>query len=767
MNYRVNVSDRVWWITALSSMTQLYFRLKKFQVRGVEMRSGFLSDLKGWVRYCVLSLACLFCAANVFADERALRLLPPKAEAISKQFALLIGNNAYAGKAALVNPRNDAEDLGKTLKGMGFNVRQALDATRDGMNQAMRAFQSDLQANPGAVALFYYAGHGMEIEGTNYLIPVGKEFDGPEAVKEDAISAQSLLSRMQAGRARVSIVVLDACRDNPWGARGTRSVAGNGGLAVMQAPAGFLIAFAAQPGKTASDGKNGRNGLFTSKLIEEIKKPQAIYEVFNKVRDEVHKESAGAQLPEEKNVLTGETIYLAGKPAAPTVGGLKPEQMALLGKAIQGDAEALKEVRAIPALAKLLQMTSSGNTDLQTAAFLVQQQSSKNPDRRALAIATETYMRERLQTIDELKKLDEQGNPFAVLMLESLYRRGRTFAPKNNQLAHPFAQQAKEAGTLPRLTALANGGDAIAMYWLGFIYKYSGLNELFSAERSVEWSEKALKTGYLPAYKQQSEAYLFGLGNKQAFKDEAKGLQILLDGATAGSPECMIELAAIYKTLRIGSIIPRDEQKSFYWAEKAATTANIPALEVLGYMHEWGIGTEKNLTKAYEYYKKAADFNLPAGLHNIARAYEFGRAGISKNEKEAAKIYQQLVEIGFRDAYAKLGNMYQNGLGGLPKDLLKAADLFKQGVKYGDSLSYFRLGLLYEQGLGVEKKPEEALRLIRTSAEKGSSSGQYHMGRLYENGLLGLPRDIQEAKKWYTSASRFEVSAANALKRLQ
>ena len=215
-----------------------------------------------------------------------------------RRVALVIGNGAY-GSSPLPNPVNDARVMAKALKEMGFEVTEKENLNWQDMNEAVGAFGNKLLK--GGVGLFYFAGHGIQIEGRNYLIPVGAEIDHEKQVKFKAVDAGVVLAEMENARNRLNIVILDACRNNPF-ARSFRSSAQ--GLASMDAPTGTIVAYATAPGKTASD-----NGLYTAKLIQEMRTPGSrLEDVFSRVRKAVRTETDGRQVPWESTSLEG-TFY--------------------------------------------------------------------------------------------------------------------------------------------------------------------------------------------------------------------------------------------------------------------------------------------------------------------------------------------------------------------------------------------------------------------------------------------------------------------------
>lgn len=218
-----------------------------------------------------------------------------------KRVALVFGNSNYTGQANLgQNPINDARGIASTLRGLGFEVIIKTDANLYTMNNAIREFGR--QNKDADVAFFYFAGHGMQVEQVNYLLPVGVNIREQNDVSFESVSVNTVQKIMETSNPdRLNLIVLDACRNNPFRSwqRG-----GNGGLADMTPPSGTLIAFATSPGSTASNG-SGHNGLYTGELIEQLKKPQRIEDVFINTRVEVEKKSGGQQSPWELARLRG------------------------------------------------------------------------------------------------------------------------------------------------------------------------------------------------------------------------------------------------------------------------------------------------------------------------------------------------------------------------------------------------------------------------------------------------------------------------------
>ncbi|HKO44867.1 MAG TPA: TonB family protein [Pyrinomonadaceae bacterium] len=252
-------------------------------------------------RSLVVCASLLVTLLPVGAQDRQFVQQPAARE---KRVALVIGNSAYP-TAPLKNPVHDAEDITKALQASGFEVIEKKDLDQNGMKRAIREF--GMKIRDGGVALFYYAGHGLQVKGNNYLVPVDAEVHTEEEVEYETVDAGFVLAQMDSARTSLNIVILDACRNNPF-ARSFRSA--SNGLAKMDAPDGTLIAYATAPGSIASDGGAGRNGIYTRELLKVIAIPDlSIEDVFKRVRISVHGVTQGKQTPWESSSLMGDFSF--------------------------------------------------------------------------------------------------------------------------------------------------------------------------------------------------------------------------------------------------------------------------------------------------------------------------------------------------------------------------------------------------------------------------------------------------------------------------
>lgn len=301
--------------------------------------TNFLTAVRGrlsvtkvfWLAFIALQIGAAQASGQTTSDE-------PRA-------ALVIGNGDYQN-GALRNPVNDARAVAARLEKLGFKVVLRENLNREGMHQSIGEFSKLLKE--GGVGLFYYAGHGMQIRGKNFLIPVDADIQHEDDIEFRGMDANLVLSRMDAAHTRVNLLVLDACRNNPF-ARATRS--GNLGLAQMDAPKGTLIAFSTAPGSLAKDG-TGTNSVYTRHLVEKLTLPaMPVEQVFKEVRIAVTKETNDRQVPWESSSLMGDFYFVPPSAAIkPTLAQVVPvENLQPSNTTMRSQAVDEPPVAAIPA----------------------------------------------------------------------------------------------------------------------------------------------------------------------------------------------------------------------------------------------------------------------------------------------------------------------------------------------------------------------------------------------------------------------------------
>jgi formylglycine-generating enzyme required for sulfatase activity len=232
----------------------------------------------------------------------------------AKRVALVMGNSAYQSFAALPNPVNDAKLMQKALEEVGFEVTLVLDADQAAMKRAMLEFGRTLRKGVDA-SIFYYAGHGVQVKGKNYLIPIEANVEDEDEVGVQTIDVNDFLETMESAKSPVNIVVLDACRNNPLNA----SRGGGGGLASVNAPRGSYIAYSTGPGRVAADG-DGSNSPYTVALASVLVTPGLkLEDVFKKTREKVLASTADSQVPWETSSIKGDFYFKDGVAATSVV----------------------------------------------------------------------------------------------------------------------------------------------------------------------------------------------------------------------------------------------------------------------------------------------------------------------------------------------------------------------------------------------------------------------------------------------------------------
>jgi hypothetical protein len=335
-----------------------------------------------------------------------LALLSAAPAAAEKRIALVVGNSAYQNITRLDNPRNDAMLMADTLSGLGFTLiggRAQLDLDKAALDTGVQNFGRQIQG--ADVALFYYAGHGVQVNGSNYLVPVGANPTREADVDFQMVDVNLVLRQMQGSGTRLNMVILDACRNNPFGGRGLRS--SDGGLAQMRAPEGTLISYATQPGSVAQDGSDGHSP-YTKALATTIRQAGLdIFQTFNQVGLAVKRETGGSQQPWVSSSPIDGTFYFVAPAAAsgPQV-AVAPSQPPRLADTLRPDPDfvPIKDAALLRELSERLYEHNfdpeqpDGKTGMKLAISKFQEKSNMSPS----GDATEGVLT-RLRKLDDLK----------------------------------------------------------------------------------------------------------------------------------------------------------------------------------------------------------------------------------------------------------------------------------------------------------------------------------------------------------------------------
>jgi hypothetical protein len=270
------------------------------------------------------ALAWSCCSAPAFAEKR---------------IALVVGNSAYQNITRLDNPKNDALLMADTLGGLGFTMiggGAQTDLDKAALDIAIQNFGRQIQG--ADVTLFYYAGHGVQVSGSNYLVPVNANPTREADVDFQMVDVNLVLRQMQGSGTRLNMVILDACRNNPFGARGLRSA--EGGLAQLRAPEGTLISYATQPGSVAQDGVDGHSPYTRALAATVVQAGLDIFQTFNQVGLVVKRSTGGAQQPwVSSSPIDGTFYFVPPQTAVSPVSPPAPSQQATLSDPLRPDPD--------------------------------------------------------------------------------------------------------------------------------------------------------------------------------------------------------------------------------------------------------------------------------------------------------------------------------------------------------------------------------------------------------------------------------------------
>ncbi len=462
-----------------------------------------------------------------------------------ERLALIIGNSTYGSVTALDNPVNDANLIASALEGLGFKVTLITDANQIAMKRGVAQFGRALRdAGKDATGLFYYAGHGVQSFGTNYLLPVDVALADPADLDLLAVEAQSVLRQMYSARNRTNIVILDACRNNPFSSLPEFN---DSGLAEMQAPTGTFLAYATEPGGVALDGSGG-NSPFTQALAKGLREPgKPIEQLFKQVRVAVLEQTGNQQTPWDTSSLTSDFFFSPAATPTDTLQELEvwrsvqaagdPVQLMLFLRAYPDSAYA-EEARRLLGSVMEYELTTgketppspsrTGPSGQEQAQLAAAQQAGTVAQYRAFldrfpgSVYAE-FVTQEIAALEKNASTDPAGPPAA--------------AP--TRAAEPPAKPAAEAGPITFASPLLSADPAISGKSLAELIEASplfppmdGLPESYWKDKTCsschQWSKERLcaQAGvYLEASKARSldKKHPFGGGIKQAMKSWAAG----------------------------------------------------------------------------------------------------------------------------------------------------------------------------------------------------------------------------------------------------
>jgi TPR repeat protein len=588
-----------------------------------------------------------------------------------KRIALVIGNSTYQNVAPLDNPKNDAALMARTLKELGFTLvggAAQLNLDKAALDRAVQSFGQQL---PGAdVALFYYAGHGIQLRGSNYLVPVNANPTREADVDFQLLDVELVLRQMEASGTRLNLLILDACRNNPFGGRGLRG--SEPGLAQMRAPEGTLISYATQPGNVAQDGADG-DSPYTKALATTMRRPGLdLFQTFNQVGVAVAHATGGSQQPWISSSPIDGNFYFTG----PTI----------------ADKETLTSPGTNTQPAK---PTDTMRLDLVTDCDRLAA-SSRDPSRPRGIDGVEMMNIDTVPALTACRDAMRQYPDVARFVFQA----GRiATAQKDAVRARQLYEQAASLGSgtaMVNLGAMSLAGDGIAK----------------DPVAARKWFEMAANSGVAAGTTGIGNLYLRGEGVPA---DPVQARTLFERAAAAGDATAMLELGALYDK---GQGVKADYVAARKWYEKAADRGNAVALTSIGDLYLFGKGVAASPAEARKWYERAAAANVPGAMYALGVMYEQGTAGEPKDYAKARTLYEKSASLGFPKAMCHLGNWYHVGIGD-PVSYSEARGWYEKGAALGEANCMTNLGVLYENGQGVAADSA----LARQWYEKAASTG--------------------------------------------
>ncbi len=549
-----------------------------------------------------------------------------------RRVALVIGNFRYEHVAELANPGSDATLIATNLQQLGFTLVGG--AAQENLDKAHfdHLIEEFGHAIEGVdVALFYYAGHGLEVNGTNWLVPIDADPTRPQDLPFQMVDAGLVLKQMDGSGTRLNIVILDACRNNPFAALGTRGV--QGGLAEMRAPEGTLISFATQPGNVAQDG-SGADGPYALALVSAMHKPGLdIFRVFNLVGLTVEHETNRAQLPWVSSSPIDGEFYFTPTDATPVLATTLPASTP----------------------------PASGTPPPATAP--------SPATGAAAAKTTSAPAKLAANNLGPLRSLAEQGKPAAEVDLGIAYAKGQAIPRDDATARHWFERAAAE-------------GAPKAQYWLGGFFE-RGRGGPRDYAQALQWYQRAADQGYPPAEDAVARFYGRGIG---VARDLDRRTDWYRRAADQGDPFGEWALGNFYQ---FGNGVPRNTRLALHWYQRAADQGFVFAEIRLGVVYERGVMVRRDYATSLHWFRRAADAGSPVALNAVGIFYRSGHA-VPQDYAEAMRLFRQAADKGYATAEFNVGLLYANGRGVKP-DQQQARAWFEKAAAQGNQPAIARL----------------------------------------------------------------------------
>ena len=619
------------------------------------------------VRFATLLFGVLLLAAPAQAQN-------------GKRVALVIANAAYRNVPALANPPADAALVERALRQTGFAVEIVRDLDKASFDAALQRFSA--RADGADVAMIYYAGHGIEVGGQNFLVPVGARLARDRDTEVEAVALRTVL-RFSEG-ARMRIVVLDACRDNPFAnqmqrAGGTRAV--TRGLGRVEPDQDTLVVYAAREGSVAADGTGG-NSPFARALAKRLVEPGVeVGLTFRRVRDDVVRDTGRQQEPFTYGSLSGQEFYFvapnvvavpAPPPATPAFAASKPAA------------------------------NSAGIADGAARWGLTVRDLNLVNDSALIATAG------GLARLPAIRTAAAGGDQIAALLLGMMLEKGDGVA------------RDVTAG-LALYRPAAEAGNARAQVKVGWSYE-NGWGVTQDYAQALQWYRRASEAGNAIAMNQIGWFYQKGYDVAQ---DYGQAMQWYRRAADSGSGAGLYNVGYFYENA-LG--VSKDYSQALQWYRRAAEAGHLGGMNQVGWFYQNGWDVARDYGQAMQWYRRSADAGNGVSMSNVGWLYQ-NALGVQQDNAQALQWYQRGAETGDAMSMNQIGWFYQQGMQ-VGQDFAQAMQWYRRAANAGSGTGMSNVGWLYENGKGVPVDIEQAVQWYRKSAAAGSSEGKTALQRL-------------------------------------
>lgn len=711
------------------------------QKEGVAMRSEAWARWRDRIQHHLRRPRPTFGLGLVVVMALFFGMVPAADANEGRRIALVIGNGAYQHVPALPNPTRDARAISNALEELGFEVITALDLSLADMTGVIRDFARGSRA--AEIALVYYAGHAVQVSGRNYLLPVAADIQTPRDLTYEAIPLDMITGELKAGGPKLSMLLLDACRDDPLSERFLasagrlgRSVATESGLAQTQGAVGMLIAYATAPDQVALDGE-GLHSPFTQALLEWIDQPGLeVGRVFRRVRERVMDLTDGAQVPWVEEAVIGE-FYLNGDRAPEAKTAQKPED--LFWDSVQTIDD---PAQRLAALQRYLVVFPEGDY-VEDARRL----------RRTLMANLSAEDRARSENaLFGAQKLELTVQPSGTDLAALSSRTDEAGQ------ALQSAPRSETGGDDPLSLCRRIGGDPLGNPWLEGRWLVSrrhppspGFQRL-NVDLAIDVCTQSLESlGAEPEVEALLGRALMAAGRS------AEALRYLHPAADSGNPIAQYALATILQGGLRGAPDPAAALALF---QAAADQGHIGAAFELGLIYRDGIGVKPDPLLSIAWLRRAASGGYEWAQYELGSFYYTKGLSGQPDVQQAAIFWQQAAEQGHAASAQALGMMFKEG-NGVPANFSAASKWLRLAVVQGFAEAQRPLAeTLLLTGGGVETETE-AIRLLEQAAGRDDHDAALMLGRLH-SGFRTSATDPVVAAYWLAKAHQMDESGDEA-----